>query len=110
MSSIKDGVPRKVDDFPWKEVDGEGIVLDVRSGDYFELDALGLWIWKRLDGKRTVEAIAQEITRRYRVDKGTAMADLVEFLASLRQASLIRLVADEDRQPPRKGKFGGTGK
>jgi len=87
----------RVEEIPWKEVEGEGIILDLKTGDYFELDEIGLWIWKQLDGKKSVSAIAEKMSEEYQVDKRNALADLTDFIGALQKAALVQMAAGKSQ-------------
>ena len=72
-----------------KELEDEGMILNLRNGHYFTLDKLGLFIWKSLDGKKNLEQIAQRIVSRYAVTKTTALADLIVVTKDLYGEKLV---------------------
>lgn len=69
---------------------GEGVVLNLRTGDYYTLNPVGLRIWEMIDGKRRAEAMAQAITKEYRVEGKRALQDTRVFLQSLGREGLLR--------------------
>ena len=74
---------------------GETIIVPVRAhvaelDSIYTLNELGSLIWGLLDGRTRVGQIAEAIYREYDVAPEEAAGDLVEFLASLEAAGLIR--------------------
>jgi hypothetical protein len=67
----------------------------------FELDALGAWVWKRIDGTRRVEALIQEFAAEQRVNGREAEVAVVAFLKVLAKRGLIALAV------PRREREGG---
>jgi len=66
------------------------LVLDLRSGRYYGVGAVGAAVWELLDGSRNLGEIAAEVCRRFEVDTERAESDLEAFLASLEQRGLVR--------------------
>jgi Coenzyme PQQ synthesis protein D (PqqD) len=58
-----------------------------------ELDEIATFIWRQIDGVRTVEQIAGIVSTEYDVDAGTALADVAELLAELASCRVIDLSA-----------------
>lgn len=78
---------------PWKALDGTGIVLDLDTGDYFDLDELGFAIWRRLDGDATLAACAEEITRTHDVAADVVERDVLAFIGELLERNLVVVVS-----------------
>jgi len=82
-----------------RRVAGEYLLVPVRSGaaqmDYiFTANEVGSAIFRLLDGRRDGRAIARAISEEFQVDPERADLDVVEFLRTLLDASLIQ-PADE---------------
>lgn len=74
-----------------QEVDGESVLLDMESENYFGLDGVGTSIWHAIekyegDFDKIFEALKQE----YDVDETTLLRDLENFLNNLQENGLIR--------------------
>lgn len=72
------------------EVEGEVLLLDVRSGTYFGLEGIGARIWEALAGGTTEDEIICTLQSEYDVDPDQLRGDVVSFLDSLRARGLIR--------------------
>jgi len=88
----------KASEFVCRQVAGETIVLPIKSGVastecVFTLDEVGSLIWGLIDGTRTAEQIAGEVSRLYDVTETQARADVGEFLADLAEAGLVEISA-----------------
>jgi len=68
---------------------GEAIVLNMKSGVYFEMDQVVPLIWNLLDKPRTVGEIRDAIMKEYEVDSNACDQDLKSFLDHLQSAGLI---------------------
>lgn len=85
-------IVQKQEQVPFKQIDNEGILLHLDSGDYFAIDEVGLLIWKSMDGKRSLRQIAKQIVARYEVAKTKALNDVVTFTKGLWKKKLVKLV------------------
>ena len=74
---------------------GEAIVLNMKSGVYFEMDQVAALIWNLLDKPRTVGEIRDAIMKEYEVDSNTCEKDLKSFLDHLQSAGLIEIDNNE---------------
>jgi hypothetical protein len=72
-----------------QQVEGDSVLLDIESGEYFALNEVGGLIWEQCSEARSVAAIADVICDRYAVDRSTAVGDVVELLGELAQAGLV---------------------
>ena len=70
---------------------GEAIVLNMKSGVYFEMDQVAALIWNLLEKPRTVGEIRDAIMKEYEVDSNTCDQDLKSFLDHLQSAGLIEI-------------------
>lgn len=77
---------------PWKELDNTGIVLDLTSGDYFELDEVGVAIWRSLDGNKTLAECAKEIASSYAIAPEVVEPDVQAFAEELLRKNLIAVL------------------
>jgi hypothetical protein len=71
------------------DLDGEVIVLGLKSGAYFGLDNVGVLIWNLIHAPRRVEAIREAILEEYDVDPVCCETDLLAFLEKLADEGLI---------------------
>ncbi len=68
--------------FAWQVVDGEAIVIDLRTGTARGLNPSGTFIWSRVETEAP-ESIASELSRRFAVDEAAAAEDVRAFLEAL---------------------------
>lgn len=73
------------------DLGGEVAILDLKSGIYYGLDAVGAQIWSLLQEPRTVEEIRDVLVREYEVDDERCERDLVALLQSLADEGLIEV-------------------
>jgi hypothetical protein len=64
------------------------ILLSLRSGDYFSLNAVGSFFWKGLSDGRAPDALAAEAARTYGQPLEAIERDLAEFVGNLERLGL----------------------
>jgi len=66
-----------------EEFDDWAILFDPNSGDAHGVNPLGVFIWKRLDGKHTAEDILKELKEECEDVPPEAQSDIIEFIQEL---------------------------
>ncbi|MDP8924736.1 MAG: PqqD family protein [Chloroflexota bacterium] len=74
------------------ELGDELVLLNVETGVYFGLDAVGADIWKLLAKGATESEIVDRLLAEYDVEPGRLRAELAAFLAALEDKGLARIV------------------
>ena len=72
-----------------QQVEGESVLLDIASGEYFSLNAVGGRVWELCDGASPVSDIVEVICNEFDVAPSTAMTDATELLEDLAGAGLV---------------------
>jgi|GEM_PF-683557 len=88
-------VCRRSSEVSFAEVDGEAVLLDLRSGHYYTLNQQGTVIWQLLTGSCDLGAVADLLCERYEVDRETAWQDLVALVHNLCCEKLATLEAPD---------------
>ena len=70
---------------------GETAVLQLSSGVYFGLDAVGTRIWGLLAAPTSLARLVDAITREYAVERGRAEQDTLELLDDLDAHGLVTI-------------------
>jgi hypothetical protein len=77
-----------------REVDGEIVVLSVKSGVYFGLNPVGAVIWGWIQEPATVAAVREKLVRQFEdVEPEAATGLLLGFLQELADAGLVEVTA-----------------
>ena len=71
------------------DLNDEAVLLNVDTGVYFGLDALGSRIWKLIEHQRDEEEIVATLLEEYDVDRPRLEADLELFLGELQRHGLV---------------------
>lgn len=72
-------------------MDGEAVILNLKSGSYYGLNSVGTYIWETIQEVKTVEEIKTAILSVFEVDAATCAHDLNKVLESLVKMELIEI-------------------
>jgi hypothetical protein len=72
----------------------ESVILNLKSGVYYGLNAVGTWIWNQLQQPKTVSSLQEGMLGKYNIDPELCQRDLFALLQDLVSAELIE-VKDE---------------
>lgn len=71
-----------------EEFDDWAVLFDPDTGNAFGLNPVGVFIWKRLDGRHTIEDIQKELRQNCEDMPGEAELHLKDFIKSLVEQGL----------------------
>jgi len=73
-----------------QDFEGEVVVIDLASGNYFSLAGSGGALWRQLArGSFTAESLAAALVALHDIDQARAAADVASFLADLEREGLV---------------------
>jgi len=78
------------EDVVWRNLQGESVLLDLKSGVYFGLDAVGTRIWTLLQDRRNLQAVLQELLSEYEVSEETCAHDLMDLVSAMAEKGLVQ--------------------
>jgi hypothetical protein len=71
------------------ELEGETVLLDTLSGQYFRLNSTGTLVWTLLERACSIDELAEQFSAEVEVDAGELRRDLTELLESLQEQQLV---------------------
>ena len=74
-----------------RELNGQRVLLNVKTGSYFGLDEVAARIWQLLESESQPPEISARITREYDVAREQCEQDLAALLQSLAESGLVIL-------------------
>ncbi|MFW2440851.1 MAG: PqqD family protein [Arenicellales bacterium] len=74
-----------------QEVNGETVILDLKSESYFGLDEVGTRIWQLLQEQDDLQSVFHTMLNEYDVDAEHLEQDLSDLLNKLQEAGLISM-------------------
>lgn len=69
--------------------EGEVVVVDLESGQYFSLAGTGAAIWSEVIGGRTIEQVAQAVVDTHDTGDVDVLAETIRFVAQLLEQNLV---------------------
>ncbi len=76
-------------DLLWHEIDGELVVLDLRSSQYLATNASGTVLVTQLTEERTQAELAQALIEAFGISQSQATHDVVGFVTELERSGLL---------------------
>lgn len=73
------------------ELQGEAIILDIKSGAYYGLNQVGASIWNLIQSPKTIKEIQDTILAEYEVDAEVCKRDISVLLEDLAAKELIEI-------------------
>jgi hypothetical protein len=75
------------------EVEDQTMILDMDSGLYFGLNAVGSTVWNRIQSPSTVQQIYDAVLTEYQVDRQIVERDVNSLLEKMWQHELIDIIS-----------------
>jgi hypothetical protein len=72
-----------------RELSGETVLLNLESGIYYGLDAVGTRVWQLLIEGRTLAGICETMVEEYDVAPDVLRADVVRLVGELRDRGIV---------------------
>lgn len=84
MSSLTlDSIVAVSDDAVFRELDGESVVLNLETGQYYGLDEVGTRIWRAIEPKAALRKALECVIDEFDAERPAAEADLLELASAL---------------------------
>lgn len=80
---------KRADRFVETEIDGETVVMELETGDFFSLSGSALSIWQLIDGTRDRTALVAAVAAEYCVTEAQLAGEIDAFVADLKAAKLV---------------------
>jgi hypothetical protein len=84
----------------FRELQGEAVLLDLKSQRYFGLDETGTRIWQLIQEHGEVREVVRRMLEEFDVEREVLEGDVERFLEELAQARLVS-VKDDASEPVR---------
>ena len=81
-------VPGK--DILFTDFDGEGMIVDLNTKQYFKLNETAALIWRNLERAKHLDEIVAELQPRYEVTREQATASVEKLLEKLAANNLVQ--------------------
>jgi hypothetical protein len=78
------------------ELGRETIILDMDSGVYSQLNAVGTTVWNQLSQPVSFQAIVENVLALYDITELECRVDILKFLSHLAENNLIKVCDDKN--------------
>jgi Coenzyme PQQ synthesis protein D (PqqD) len=82
---------RPNDDVLFQDLQGEAVLLNLKSGVYFGLDPVGTRIWQLFGDHPLLADVAQKVVAEYDVAEDRCAADLLALVTELEKQGLVAI-------------------
>ncbi len=89
MESILEETYRIPDNYSWRDVKGELIVLNLDSGEYFTFNEIGRTLWLALSEGKDIKEAVDTILKEYDTKEDEVLADIKSYLQGLLDEGLL---------------------
>lgn len=79
----------RADDLTWREIDGDLVILDLRSSTYLTTNASGAVLMKELTQDRTDEELVSVLMAAFGISESQARSDVSSFVEALNNGGLL---------------------
>ena len=86
---FKDEIFKIVDDIVVSEINNESVILNLKTGIYFQVNELGSYIVSQLNHYSTLENLNNKITKDFDVEPNKSEKDLLSFIKDLKSKGLL---------------------
>lgn len=76
-------------DILFRQVEGEGILLHISSGTYYNLNETSIMFWQAIADSKPLIPVVEQIINEYEVERECVLEDLQIFLQDLSQNQII---------------------
>ena len=83
------------DDVLMRDLDGESVILDLASENYYGLDEIGTRMWQVLSSSQTIQGAYDTLLLEYDVEPQQLRQDMQDLITQLVSNGLLRLVTDQ---------------
>jgi hypothetical protein len=80
------------EDVVFRELEGEAVILNLETGTYYGLDAVGTRMWKLVQEQGRVDAVLEALLQEYEVEPARCEQDLLGLLHKLNAKGLIEII------------------
>jgi hypothetical protein len=75
----------------FSDLDGQTIMLNIETGEYYDIDPVGSDIWTRIEQPKSVADICKDLSQIYAVKLEKCQEDVLPFLSELADLGAIEI-------------------
>jgi len=82
-------VPERNEEIAWSELEEEIVLLDIEGGSYYSLNEVSAFVWKRIDGARSIGDLVDEVLEEYEAAREQVRDDVIRLIGDLSQKNIL---------------------
>ena len=86
---LKDKIFKIIDDIVISKINDESVIVNLKTGIYFQVNELGSYIVAQLNQYSTFESLNNKITEDFEVAPNKSEEDLLSFIKDLESKNLL---------------------
>jgi hypothetical protein len=86
--ALRVGIP---DGIVYRDLRGELVLLNLKTGVYFGLDPIGTRIWQLLQDRSSLQEVLDALLQEYEVAEAECREHLVDFVLAMRKNGLVEI-------------------
>ena len=95
MSNINiNSLIKRKDGLVEAQIDGETVMMDIESGNYYGLDLVATRIWQMIEQPQSVQNLCSQLLLEYEVSEQQCQQDVISFLNKMRANQTIEIASD----------------
>ena len=80
------------DDVAFRELSGQGVLLDLASGTYFGLNEVGTRLWELLSQNDSLDSAANVLEQEFEVSADVLRNDIEQLLQQMQSKGLLQII------------------
>ena len=76
-------------DISWRDINGELILLNIKTGGYFTLNDTARIVWLAIMEGKYIDYMVKQIKQDFQEEEAIIISDINKFIVSMRESSLI---------------------
>jgi len=90
-----DTILQRKADMLFNAIDGEVVMLSIENSEYYGMDKVGSRIWELLEQPLSLNDLVKKLMEEYEVSEEQCALDTLEFLRTLTEKKLLRILEEE---------------
>ena len=78
------------DDVVSRNLQGEVVLLNLKTGSYYSLDSTGTKMWELIQEYKSFEKVLELLLKEYDISEAQCREDLLNFISTLEEKELIK--------------------
>jgi hypothetical protein len=77
---------------PFRMIETDGLIMNPKDSNLHSLNETASFLWEQIEQPQSVEALIQNVLKRFQVDRQRAEQDVLKFVEEIQTRGLINIV------------------